>query len=816
MRCGLKISSSRNLNSLSLESDLGSRHNQIMPTANSLKGFAAYPASLREVKESMSRLPQELQKRQLPVEVHTWENNDIAGYCLVDPILEQITASDFLLADITRLNFNVVYEVGYAMGKGKRAILLQNSSLRQQGELMRELGLFDTIGWTTYSSAGELCRYLENLETTRPLRIPERKKGAPRPFYIVWPSERTESEIRLLSRIKKQARLGFQQFDPKEDNRLPASRALDEVVNAHGIILPLISANRRDAEVHNLRCAFVAGLGHGLEREVLILQAGMEPVPLDLRDAVSFYSEPETIDRLLGDFAPRVYEKTLQEAQTEFPELTTPIQKLQIGASAAENEHDDLASYYIQTEEFQRAVRGEIQIVTGRKGSGKTALFYQVRNKIRNDKRNVVIDLNPEGFQLRKFKTLVLEGMEAGTQEHTVTAFWEYLLFLEICYKLLEKDRRVHLHDHTLRSKYLELQEIYSGGSFISEGDFAERLLKLLETIEDKFQSAKIETNNVLTRAQLTEFIYQHNLERLKTCITDYLGHKNSVWILFDNLDKGWAAHGVDESDLVNLRCLIEALRKLEREFRKKDIVCHSVVFVRNDIFEHLISATSDRGKLNRASLDWTDTDLLREMLRRRFLFSLNLSVSNGPNFDTLWNSFAAPHFADGSDTSEYLISRSLLRPRSLLDFLYYCKSHAVNLGHNRIEISDIQKGEEAFSTELANGISLEVQDVMPLAQNALFAFIECNSVIDRNELDTRLSRVVSDRESQTKLFDLLLWYGFFGVIKANLDEIYIYTVAYNMQKLKAIIDNIPSDNLYLCINPAFNKGLEIITVKQK
>ena len=202
---------------------------------------------------------------------------------------------------------------------------------------------------------------------------------------------------------------------------MPASRALDEVVNAYGIILPLISSNRQDAQVHNLRCAFVAGLAHGLDRETLILQAGGEPVPLDLRDAVSFYSQLDAIDRILADFTPKVYERTLQQAQTEFPALITPIQKLQIGASAAENEHDDLGFYYIQTEEFQRVVRGEIQVVTGRKGSGKTALFYQVRNKIRNDKRNVVLDLNPEGFQLRKFKTLILERMEAGTREHTIT-----------------------------------------------------------------------------------------------------------------------------------------------------------------------------------------------------------------------------------------------------------------------------------------------------------------------------------------------------------------------------------------------------------
>ena len=44
----------------------------------------------------------------------------------------------------------------------------------------------------------------------------------------------------------------------------------------------------------------------------------------------------------------------------------------------------------LKTDQFERTVRGEANLVVGRKGSGKTALFIQVRDKIRFDKRNVV------------------------------------------------------------------------------------------------------------------------------------------------------------------------------------------------------------------------------------------------------------------------------------------------------------------------------------------------------------------------------------------------------------------------------------------
>ena len=127
----------------------------------------------------------------------------------------------------------------------------------------------------------------------------------------------------------------------------------------------------------------------------------------------------------VAQFASRITEKLQLADQQEFAELQSPITKLFIGASAAENEFLNLSKYYVQTDEFLRVQRGEVQVVAGRKGSGKSALFFEVRNRIRSDRRNVDLDLHPEGFQLRKLKSLVLDALEIGTREHAITAFWE-------------------------------------------------------------------------------------------------------------------------------------------------------------------------------------------------------------------------------------------------------------------------------------------------------------------------------------------------------------------------------------------------------
>src|SRR5207244_9400956 len=100
-------------------------------------------------------------------------------------------------------------------------------------------------------------------------------------------------------------------------------------------------------------------------------------------------------------------------------------------------------------------------------------------DRARATRANVVLDLRPEGFQLRKFKDVVLAYLEQGTREHTITAFWEYLLLLELCHKLLEVDRTYHTNDHKISQAYRDIVREYRSDEYVSEGDCAERMLKL-------------------------------------------------------------------------------------------------------------------------------------------------------------------------------------------------------------------------------------------------------------------------------------------------------------------------------------------------
>jgi hypothetical protein len=771
-----------------------------------LAAFVAYPSKPFEIGSTIQRAVRELKPDRSAPLLETWEQNDIAGRFLATPILSKIDGGDVLIADITALNFNVVFEIGYAIGRRKRAFLVRNRSLVGSDELIREIGIFDTLGYREYENSSELAAVLRSISDAEPLPLPNAVNTAS-PVYLVLPRAKTDVEVRLTSRIKK-ARLMFRTFDPDELGRLPAGEAIDNVARSHGVVVPLLAKHRTGAQVHNFRAAFVAGLTLSMERELLLLQDGQDPIPLDYRDLVKSYRSMEQIDVHVADFAAEIGARFQRGAAPVVSEPKTFLERLNLGASAAENELPELGFYYLETDEYRRALRGEVRVVTGRKGAGKTALFAQLRNRLRKDKSRIVLDLRPEGFQLVKFKERVLDYLEEGTKEHTITAFWEYLLFLEIGHRMLDKDRLTHMRDENLFEAYHRLSDAYFAEDFLSEGDFSERLVKLTERIADDFSrvhgGARGETS--LSRAQITELLYRHDVAELRDAVVAYLKHKDDLWILFDNLDKGWAAHGIAPEDVLTLRSLIEAMAKLERELSKRDIDCHGIVFIRNDVYEHLVSNSADRGKTAAINLDWTDPDQLREILRKRFIYSEEISASL--TFEELWRQIAVTH-VNGEESSEYLIERSLMRPRAIIELLQFCRSHAVNLGHVKIESTDIEKGEHHYSNQILSNIGYEVADVFPSAKDILWEFFGSADEFSGDTVRETL-RKGAGKDKWEEVFNLLLWYGFLGIIRGDQNTAYIYTVEYEMKRLHALIRKNGMEATHFRINPAFWKALEI------
>lgn len=768
-------------------------------------GFFAYPSNPSELGQCIEEAVNQLNKSQSNLEIKTWRQLDIIGHFISSEVLSGIDNADFFLADITRLNFNVTYEIGYAIGRSKRVLLIKNKSLTNNGAKIEDVGIYDTLGYEEYQNAIELKQFCIGVSKNIPIET-QSKLNRQAPVYLVETPFKTDWSGRIVSRVKKSG-YTFRNFDPNEQPRLSAYDAINQVASSYGVVVPLLSKSSNGQEIHNLRSAFVAGLADGMNKALCLIQNGDDPVPLDYRDFVSVTYHPNEVNDVIAEFASKVAVAFQEHVEAKKIPERSFLKKLNLGATSAENEMRDLNSYYLETDQYLKALRGEAHLVVGRKGSGKSAIFLQVRDleRDRNRSKNIVLDLKPDGYKLIKFKERMLSFLEEGTYLHTITAFWEYVLLLEICYKILEKDKKRHLNDHHLYDGYRNLAQLYSVEEYESEGDFSERMSNLMEKIYSEYQSLHSGENKVrLTSPEVTELIYKHDVKKLRAELMEYMEKKGTLWLLFDNIDNGWPTSGLEHSDLLIIRALIDATRKIERVFGNQELDVKTAVFLRNDVYELLVKETADRGKEASVLLDWTDPDLLRQLVRLRILAN---GLDENTDFQSAWLKIIVSHYR-GEETSQYFIERSLMRPRFLLNLINHCKSFAINLNHELIFESDIEKGLAAYSSDLLRDIGYELRDVAAETENILYSFIGANSELSEIEVFKLIGKSIENKEMISKIFNLLLWYGFIGLKVNSDDPKYIYDFSYN----KALMDGIKnqSESCSIVINQAFWPALMI------
>ena len=726
----------------------------------------------------------------------TWKDFETTGQIIFCQICKAQRFTGLVVADVTTLNFNLLFEIGYALGLGLPVLPIRDSNFAKDKKLFDELGLLDTLGYLDFQNSQMLSDGIVAWQATPFVaQIPAANKE--QPIYLMKSHIQNDGMVTLMSALKKSA-LRFRSFDPRETPRLSLLDAFKQVHSSLGVVAHLVAPERSGATVHNARCAFVSGMAMAAGKRVLMLQETDIQQPIDYRDVVRSYSNPSKIPDLLLPLIRGVVE-TLQ--QSRFVATALPLrllEKVDLGDLAAENEITALGSYFVPTGQYNEAKRGHARLVVGRKGAGKTAIFYGVRRAYKTGRSHLVLDLKPEGHQFTKLREFVLKQLSPGLQQHVLTAFWNYLLLMEVAHKIIEEEKHFSYQESSRRAAYLRVVRAYGREDEGDEGDFSERLLGLVNDIVGRRDVVP----SVLTTSQVTNLVYSQDIRPLSDALSDYLAisKKEDVWLLFDNLDKGWPVRAVSEEDILILKSLLEATRKLQRQFETRGVEFYSVVFVRNDIYEHLLLDPADRGKDTAVILDWSDPEVFKEILRRRIIQSTELDRP----FEELWPLFFETHIK-AEESFAYILSRTLLRPREVIRFCRECVDVAINRGHDKVTEGDILHAEKSHSEDSLVDITLELRDVSPQFAEVPYAFIEAKAVLSRDELAGRISEVGIGADQINVAIELLLWFGFIGIYLYPEEERYSYQFQHNLKRMQSGL----SQGFSYCIHPAFRVALD-------
>lgn len=763
--------------------------------------FAAYASEPATLSTTIDQAIEQLKRSKPNHRWQSWKELAVGGQIVFCEICRCIRFAKVFVADVTVLNFNVLFELGYAIGLEKPIRLLRDPSYARDARDFEDFGIIDTIGYDAYSNSDDIVSALLKGDARNllvPRAVPEYRGS---PIYIVLPSVETEGVARLTTALKKSA-FSYRVYDAKETPRLAFSDLQRHVVSSTATVLPLLDEKRVGARVHNARCALVAGLALARGLHVLMAQEGLVRQPIDYRDLCQPYSNarhiPTMVERLVKQVA-----TTLSSSVQSLPpeEQRSQLSKLDLGDIAAENEDEQLRAYFVRTAQYMETERGHARLVVGRKGTGKSAIFSQLREEyIRRTHEFAVVDLRPEGFQLRKLVELMRKIPDMGVREQLSTTLWYYLLLTELAYCTLDRDVSIAYRDPKSLGAYEDLERLFERPQQDESVDFSDRLLALISKVESNFPWG----NAPVSSAQVNETIWSGDLGPSSAALAEYLTRKKKVWLLVDNLDKSWPARGATEHELLVLRCLLEASRKLQKSFQKKRVPLHVVVFIRNDIFDQLLSETPDRGKESSVNLDRSDDEVLRDILRRRAVASLGAPMT----FEDFSTRFFDRHVG-GEDAFRFLFRHTFGRARDVLRLTKRSIETALNRGHSRVSEDDMRTAVEGYSTDLLRELIYEVRDSFGEQSKAIDEFVGCPQTLGREDVVRRILPCATDLDAQTKMIDALLWYCFLGIQLQDGTEAYSYEDEYNVDRLLRRARAHGQEEIFV-VHPAFRAALHV------
>ena len=695
--------------------------------------FFAYP-STRSMQSFTQELVTELRARGV-VGVR-WEDlvrNDL----LFSKVCEGIYAHDFLLAEVTEPNLNVLLEIGYALSVGRQPLLLQN---KNRNSWTRDL--LTTLESCFYETRQDICEHIARWQAVSPESNPPNRRL---PFldnmgiydnyevgataYHLKPKIPTDW-ISQVDRSFHKSSFKLTSVDPSDsvyDEFYPQAR---QIQRASLIIASFVGTDHIDWAENNASVALLTGFSIGLGKQVLVLQ--QEPICpiLDLGSVARPFEAEDQVKDIVDAWIQKQVNISVSETiesrrRANSKQQADILRNVYLGHPDALQDND-LLKYFVQTKEFDDAIKGRRTIFIGRRGSGKSANFQAIRAEISDRPKIVDVEILPDDFQLERITGFLEQARDLPDPQFVFQSIWNYVLTTEMLKALAEKtDRLLSSPAGVTRSS---LRHIYQSEYDLLALDFGSRAVYALERVIPPSHMMNPVERRLKTEEGLKS-LRNYDLGRL---LKEFASDESiTLFIVADDLDKHWRANTAQSIDL--LLGLIAEIARMQRYFGE---YLKIVMFLREDIYDVLTKHDDDLPKRDIVRMEWTSSNL-------HHLVAARLKANTrGQSDEEIWSAIF-PEPVRGQAASEYILSRSLPRPRDVLNLCQKAIDHAQRNGHTLVTARDVLDGEKSFSEALFYSVSSEFKGLYPDLEVVLIEFAGVPEKINWSEFGDIAQRAI-------------------------------------------------------------------------
>lgn len=387
--------------------------------------------------------------------------------------------------------------------------------------------------------------------------------------------------------------------------------------------------------------------------------------------------------------------------------------------------------------DFENQTDFQKRIIVGRTGSGKSALLKKMEdNPGVCDNQN--IEAEKTIFEYVRNNIFITELIKQNVDLRIFfKALWVHVILIKFIEIEIGKENYL---EHLIRRK--ERKDLYDYiDSF--KGKFFED--EALTTITEKFAEnvgAEIKARFLSVGAQTTEevqkskqsitnnYVSKELISKQRKIIDDFIKGYNcsnkqkKIIISVDDLDKSWLLTQNVKYDFIN--ALLDAIK----EFLNLKTV-KVLVSIRTDILEGVYKNNLRQDEKDKSlilSIEWTKDEII-ELLDKRLQYLLEdvYQKRKQPTFNEIFNFNVNKQLA-----SDFIIERTMLRPRDAIDFVNCC-FHAAD-GKTDIEEAHVLEAEEFYFTSRKKALIKEWQSIYPEMQT----FIDLIQILPNKTFDKK------------------------------------------------------------------------------
>lgn len=776
------------------------------------QGFLAYDGSLKSLGETLESSIIKLNKTAV-YDIKSWKTMNISGTYIINEICSEINKREIFICDLTKLNSNVLFELGYAIIKRKKLYIIFDKNQLNTKNQFDSFGLLTTIGYIPYSNSIEIEAALfednidEEKESLVDIAIDNMSSSNNNEYYNLFYMKsciETDASIKL-ARIINDQKLKIMIDDPFEISTRTLSWYIESIINSNGIIAHFLSDTHENNVFHNAKLSFVCGMAYALDIPILMLAHAPYKSPIDYKDIMKTH-ETATQCMSIADEWLRINNNKFREDKTykrfskkDF-KAQSNLQKLNLGDIVAEYEINMLNNYFVRTASFEEALRSNHSIFIGRKGSGKTANLINLNREL-NSIQNHVCVIKPVAYDIEGILEVLRKDLSKAERGYLVESLWKFLIYTELAKSvysiLMEKpDYYQYLEDEENIIQYVEKN------TDIILQEFSVRLDYAVEKLSESDTPISLNKH----KQRISELLHDNIINRLRSVLGNYLSKKAKVAILIDNLDKAWNYNTDVKLMSEFIFGLLDVGDSILKDFSRDDhwrkpANLSLIIFLRDDIFNQISKYAPEKDKLPIKRILWKDPDVLLRVIEER--------ISDGENVD-IWSKYFCNKVND-QNIKSYLCDNILPRPRDMVFLVKEALSNAINRKHSKIYENDILDAQNAYSKFAFDTLISENGNQISNLESILYEFAGSSELVFQEDILEYMRIYALESSSFDDLIQCLCNLSFLGIETDENNFTFIYNEE-DFLRYKVMANRIirKDNKMRFKIHKAFHSFLEI------